>query len=119
MSLTSRIQLALSKAFDSSLSDAITSFQLQKKASAFDAETNTVVDTITTYTSRGIFARYKVSNLNDTHIQPNDVKLIILQHELDIEPSVDDIIIEQNNKYLVIRVTKDPVAATWTLQCRQ
>lgn len=119
MSLTSKIQSALTSAFNSSLADAVKSFELQKKVSVFDETTNKVTDTITSYTSRGIFAGYKINNLNDTHISPNDVKLIVLQHELTVEPSIDDVIIESSNKYLVKNVKKDPVAATWTIQCRQ
>jgi len=119
MSLTVLIQDKVSKAFDTSLADAVNSFILQKKVSTFNSALNTVTDIVTEYTSRGVFARYKITNLNDTHIMPNDVKLIILQNELAITPEVDDIVIQQDKKYLVKHVKQDPIAATWTLQCRQ
>lgn len=119
MSLTAKIQNSLSDAFDTSLADAIKAFTFVSRIQTFDPETNTLVNTDTQLASRGLFSSYKITNLNDTHIQPNDVKLIVLQHELSIVPKVTDRVIQAENVYSIINIKNDPVSATWTLQCRQ
>lgn len=119
MGLRDDIQSDIEEAFDTDLSDAVTSFTYRIVTRTYDTNTNTTSDVNTDYESRGVIGRFKREVFKDSNVLPTDSKIIILQHELAVEPVPDMLIISPTKTYTIIKVRQDPAAATWTLQCRE
>ena len=119
MGLREDIQSDIDEAFDTDLSDAVTSFTYREVSRVYDPNDNTVSDTNTDYSSRGVISNFKREVFRDSNVLPTDAKIIILQHELIVEPVAEALIITSDRTYTIIKVMQDPAAATWTLQCRE
>ena len=123
MGLRDDLQADLAEAFNDDLSDAMTAIVGTRTVASDvddgeddwmnppDAPSNSIL----TYTGRGVFTDYSTYELNSDIINVTDVKLICLTNEITAEPIADDKI----NSYSVVRVSKDPVDATFEIQLRQ
>lgn len=119
MGLRETLQGAVAAAFDQSLGDAVEAFTLKKISSqAYDELTGDNVLSYSTEVSRGIFDNFTTSELNSDNIMPTDFKLIVLQNELSLVPSIDDIVLSNSIQYKVISVKRDPANVAWEIQCR-
>ena len=115
--MLAELKAALAEAFDDpdGLADAVRLFTGQRTvAGSYNPATGEVTTTSTTYTGRGIFARYKAQDVDGTLILSSDVKLTALQSEVTDVPKVGDKI---NGKH-VETVAQDAVGCTWVLQLR-
>lgn len=119
MGLKQDIENDLIDAFNIDLSDAVQSFSYIVVDQTFDPNTNLLVETETSYLSRGVFTNYKREIMQDSSILSTDEKLIILQVELAIVPEKNMKIKRDTKEQTIISVKEDPVSATWTLQCRE
>lgn len=119
MGLRDDLQSDLEEAFDTDLEDAVTEFTYRIVSRIPNPIDNTVSETNTDYSSRGVIGRFKREIFKDSNILPTDSKIIILQHELAVEPIPDALIVTTNKLYRIIKVRQDPAAATWSLQCRE
>ncbi len=116
MALRDDIQADIAEAFDDDLADAVTAFAGSREtAGEYDPATGTTSTTTTTYTGRGVFSRYSVQQIDNQHILATDTKLTALQNELTDTPQEGDKI----DGLEVVRVQKDPAAATWSLTLRK
>lgn len=119
MGLRADLQSDLEEAFDTDLSDAVTSFTYREVSKVFDPVTNTLTDTFIDYLSRGVFSKFKREVMKDSNVLPTDTKVTILQHELAVTPLEHSLIVTSDKTYNIIKVTQDPAKATWRLQCRE
>jgi hypothetical protein len=120
MGLRSDIQSKVGGAFDGKLADAVASLSLEVISSTFDPATSKTVNTSITHITRGVIGKYLAVELTDTSIQPSDLKILILQNDLDVVPVPNDnYIIRNNERYKILRVSQDPASVTWTIQCRK
>ena len=119
MGLQFDIQSSVGLAFDTSLSDAVNVLSIERINTVFDPATNTTVKTTEVYETRGVLAGYSNEELVDTNIQPTDLKAIILQNDVGIEPKLKDYMINGSERYEVVRVSKDPADCIWKIQCRK
>lgn len=118
MGLRIDIQTDVAKAFDTDLADAVKSFTYRSIVSTFDENTNTTSEVTTDYTSRGVFTKFTKERLRDNSILDTDVKVIILQNEINVEPVQHNLIIQGLKEYTIEKVKQDPADVTWVLQCR-
>lgn len=122
MGLTTDIQTDIALAFDTDLADAVSNLVLEhneKSTGSYSISDGSYTGSLTEATSRGVFGSYEQSELYNSAIEPTDVKLIILQNEISIEPKNKDTIIKENSKsFRVIAVGMDPAKATYVLQVR-
>ena len=123
MGLQADLQADLAEAFNDDLADAMTTI-VGTRTTASDTDSGiddwmnpptTPSNSTLTYTGRGVFTDYSTYELNSDIINVTDVKLICLTNEITAEPIADDKI----NGYSVVRVSKDPVDATFEIQLRQ
>ena len=123
MGLRDELQADLAEAFDDELADAITAI-VGTRTTASDTDTgeddwmnppDAPTASTLTYTGRGVFTDYSTYELNSDIINVTDIKLICLTNEITAEPIADDKI----NGYSVVRVSRDPIAATFEIQLRQ
>lgn len=116
MGLRYSIQSDIAAAFDTDLSDAVQSFTATRTAQgAYDPATGTVSEQVTTYTGRGVFGAFKVSEADGQNILATDVKLTALQNELTDTPKINDVI----DSKAVVSINQDPAGATYTLALRK
>jgi hypothetical protein len=71
------------------------------------------------YKSKGVFANYTLSDIENSAVEPNDIKLILASNDLSVTPKTGDWLEESYIQYKVFQVKKDPADATWTLQIRR
>ena len=115
MGLRSEAQADLASAFDTDLSDVVTSFTLIKSVNGeYDPIEGSYTETKTNYSSRGIFEDFGIEEINNnSEIKSGDVKLIVIANEISVIPEVDDII----NNYTVVNV-KNVFDITYEVQLR-
>lgn len=119
MGLKNDLYNSIVEAFDGELSDAVIAMTLRKNNETFDPADNSVSLSILDYNTRGITTVYEESEINNNSIQPNDIKIILLQAELEAVPQIDDEIISEDGTFKIVNVMKDPSNTIWGLQCRQ
>lgn len=116
MGLRDELTADLVEAFDTDLADAVTSFSASSPgAPAYAPSTGGVTATPAAYTGRGVFAGYRLDQIDGTLILATDKRLTALQAEVTRAPAVGDTIAGLS----VVRVEQDPAAATWTCQLRE
>jgi hypothetical protein len=122
MGLKDDLQKDIAAAFNNDLADAVSPFVLthfDKGEGVYDTSTGLYTGDSTDYSSRGVFGDYDQMERANAHIEATDVKLIVLQNKISVEPSLRDTITQENSKtYRIITVFKDPVNATYKLQIR-
>jgi len=116
MGLRDEIQTDIAAAFDTDLADAVSSFTGSRVvAGEYNPETGSSTTTTVNYSGRGVFGGYSVQEADGQHILATDTKLIALQSETTDTPQEGDTI----DGLEVVRVQKDPAAASWTLTLRR
>jgi len=123
MGLTADTQAAIAEAFDTDLADAVLSFTLkQYLRGQYSATTGALagVSFPISSISRGVFASYNQPEILNSNIEPTDIKLIVLQNELSLEPRIGDIIVKSDDtqNFRIINIVKDPAKVIWELQIR-
>lgn len=128
MGMRDEIQAELAEAFNDpdGLADAVRPFTGQREGEGqYDPVTGVVAPSLITYGGRGVFGSYESKEIDGSLIQATDEKLLILQNELLITengeattiaavPAIGDIIAGKR----VMRVSRDPADATFTVQLR-
>lgn len=128
MGMREEIQTELAEAFDDpdGLADAVRLFTGQREGEGqYDPVTGVVAPSLITYGGRGVFGSYESKEIDGSLVLATDEKLLILQNELFITdngtatttaavPAVGDIIAGKR----VMRVSRDPADATFTVQLR-
>ncbi|WKN20812.1 hypothetical protein [Azotobacter vinelandii] len=115
MGLRDDLQADLAEAFDGDLADAVAEFTAEHPGpAAYDPATGTMTSTVIAYSGRGVFAGYRLDQIDGTLILATDKRLTALQNEVTRAPVVGDTIAGM----AVVRVEADPAAATWRLQLR-
>lgn len=116
MSLRDDIQADIAEAFDTDLADAVRSFTGSREVvGEYDPISGEQPIVNVTYEGRGVFGGYSVEQADGQHILATDTKLTALQNELTDTPQEGDHI----DGMRVVRVQKDPAAATWNLTLRR
>lgn len=116
MGLRDDLQADIAEAFDGDLADAVRSFQGSREvAGSYDPVTGTTGTTTETYSGRGVFSGYSVREVDGQFILATDTRLKALQNEVTDSPTEGDTI----DGMEVVRVQKDPAAATWSLTLRK
>lgn len=115
MGLRDDLQADLAEAFDGDLADTVTSFTASHPGTpAYDPATGGVTATPVAYSGRGVFAGYRLDQIDGTLIMATDKRLTALQNEVTRAPAVGDTIAGM----AVVRVEADPSGATWRCQLR-
>lgn len=115
MGLRDDLQADLAEAFDGDLADAVTSFTASHPGTpAYDPGTGGVTATPIAYSGRGVFAGYRLDQVDGTLILATDKRLTTLQNEVTRAPEVGDTIAGMT----VVRIEADPASATWRVQLR-
>lgn len=115
MGLRDELLTDIAEVFDNDLADAVSQFTGSRKAEGeYNPSTGKVESKPITYTGRGVFASYKLENIDGSLIQVKDQKLTVLQSEITEEPQINDVI----NGFTVITVNYDPAKVTYTIQLR-
>ena len=122
MGIREDIQTDIAAEFDGDLADAVSNFVLthfDRGEGVYNTSTGLYTGDSVDYSSRGVFGSYLQSEIANSPIEPTDIKLIILQNEIDVEPSLRDSLTKENSKlYRIINVKQDAANATYTLQIR-
>jgi hypothetical protein len=74
--------------------------------------------TPTDYTCKGMVETYKAHEIDGTHIQANDRKVIVLATSIGIVPRPGDKVTIRGATYTVTAFDPDPALATYTLNAR-
>lgn len=115
MGLRNDIQTDVGVAFDGDLADAVQSLTLIQVTSLYDLLSGENVNTETTVATRGAVTGFTNIEVFNESFQPTDVKILILQNELEAIPKIDDYIETATTKYKIIIVKQDPAGAHWEL----
>ena len=131
MSERDDIYAELKEAFDTDLADGIFDLTLTNYADEMYNPSTGIVEKVASEsaTTRGIFSsdwKYEVFNSN---IEPDDEKLIILQAELSLTPSIGTEVLVSDKVHTdgtlksqrttrVVEVVEDPFNVTWELRVR-
>ncbi|GDK73527.1 hypothetical protein BvCmsKSNP065_04632 [Escherichia coli] len=126
MGLREEIQSEVAAAFDEELVDAVSDFSGSYATHRYwDPVTDTGGEFTTTYTGRGVLARYKLNRIDGNNILHGDLKLTVLVCEVTDKPAVGHIIetyepvSRQLQRYEVITVSVDPSASVYSIQLRR
>ncbi|MDI0572495.1 glutamate 5-kinase [Escherichia coli] len=93
MGLREEIQSEVAAAFDEELADAVSDFSGSYSMYRYwDPVTETGDEFTTTYTGRGVLARYKLNRIDGINILHGDLKLTVLVCEVTDKPAVGHII---------------------------
>jgi hypothetical protein len=104
MSLISDIQTDIAAAFDDDLADLVQSFCLIRQTKGtYNPTTGKHASINERYDGRGIFEAFDTRELNN-EVKAGDLNLICLANELDEEPKIDDVIVQNDNHYDVKNV---------------
>lgn len=128
MGMREEIQAELAEAFNDpdGLADAVHPFTGQREGEGqYDPVTGVAAPSLITYGGRGVFGSYESKEIDGSLVLATDEKLLILQNELLITengeattiaavPVIGDIIAGKR----VMRVSRDPADATFTVQLR-
>ena len=131
MSERDDIYAELKEAFDTDLADGVFDLTLTNYADEMYNPSTGIVEKVASEsaTTRGIFSsdwKYEVFNSN---IEPDDEKLIILQAELSLTPSIGTEVLVSDKVHTdgtlksqrttgVVEVVEDPFNVTWELRVR-
>ncbi|MFW2097808.1 glutamate 5-kinase [Acinetobacter sp. ULE_I057] len=121
MGLRDELQAEIEEAFDTDLTDAITTFTCSKEIQSgdFDFETQTYPTvTVEQYSGRGVFGSYKRDLVKPIDYQVEDVKALVLQNEVTGVPQIDDVW-GADGQFKVLNVGKDPSGSIWICQLRK
>ncbi|UNU74111.1 glutamate 5-kinase [Moraxella nasovis] len=122
MGLNSEISADIANAFDTDLNDAVKYFDGEHKDGRIDGLGDWLGDDDKTRTSyydgRGVFGGFNAHEVDGNSILATDTRLICLQTEVSDTPAVDDVIINDDNKYRIIAINKDPADVSYTIQLR-
>ncbi|MFW1955877.1 glutamate 5-kinase [Acinetobacter guillouiae] len=116
-----KIQSKVAKAFNTKLADAITTFTCSKEIQSgdFDFETQTYPTvTVEQYSGRGVFGSYKRDLVKPIDYQVEDVKVTVLQNEVNGVPQIEDVWVA-GDQFKVLNVVKDPSGSIWVLHLRK
>ena len=86
---------------------------------AYDPITDTYATTTTDYGCSGYVDAYSRDYEAKNLALPSDRKVVILATSLAVAPDLTDNLILDDGTYTVHHITRDPAAATWTLQARR
>lgn len=92
---------------DSLISEFGKTFIIRKKnKGVYNPSTNTLpITSEVDYNVKGVRLNYKRGQIDNEVIKQNDFKLIISSHDLQIQPTIDDIIFEDNTQFKIITIT--------------
>jgi|GEM_PF-3368827 len=68
--------------------------------------------------AKGMVEEYKAYERAQANIPSTDVKLIILQKDVTVTPTLDSVITIRSQTYSVQAIDQDPAQASWTIQGR-
>lgn len=126
MGIRDEIQDEVAAAFDGDLADAVNNFSGSYVThQGWDPVTETGRELTTTYTGRGVLARYKLGRVDGINILHGDLKLTALACEVTDKPAIGHIIeiydpvSRQLQRYEIITVHVDPSASVYSIQLRR
>ena len=82
------------------------------------ADNGDVSSATETAAAKGMVEEYSAFTRAQAGIPDTDVKLIILQKDVDLTPTLDSTITIRGVTYSVQRIEQDPAQASWTIQGR-
>ena len=125
MGLREEIQTKVSAAFDGNLSDSVKSIIYKSiTITGYTPYIGTPDRIINEDNTRGVFTLYTSEEVNDETILPTDIRLLVLQNEIQYEPKEDDEVVELDSlgaevkTYKVVSISKDSAEATYEIQIR-
>ncbi len=75
--------------------------------------------TTTSYTCKGMVDEYTRFERQNSQIEANDRKILVLANSLSITPELDDTITIRSATYTILSVDIDPANAVWVIQGRR
>ncbi|WP_139851348.1 glutamate 5-kinase [Acinetobacter pullicarnis] len=122
MGLRDKIQGKLAKAFDTKLSDAVSTFLCERtiNSGTYNRVTGKYENQeILKYSGRGVlFGSYNQYEVQSLGVLATDKKATLLQNEVTAEPMVNDEWITPKGKFKVIFKGQDPANTIWKVQLR-
>lgn len=73
----------------------------------------------TTYIGRGFVEMYAERDIMESLVEQGDRKIILLGASLSAVPQTNDKLLIEGDEFRILRVTRDPAAATYTCQARR
>lgn len=121
MGIYSDLQSDLKEAFDDDLFDAVEVLTIKDvQQGAYDPVTGLTSDTILTYKTRCIVLMDEVEEENDTPIQTDQLKLLVLDSEKKIEEFKTGLVLTvRGSEYELVYVKTDSAKATHVLYCKK
>lgn len=118
MGLAEDIQNDLLEAFNGDLSDAYKMFTVEKiTSSTYDPNTGQTINAVETGSAKGVILKDKSGSVLDEEESISDLRLLILDVDKPFDFELEQKIIYNSTEYKIIGIIKDPVIATWTLDC--
>lgn len=75
--------------------------------------------TYTTYIGRGFVEMYAERDIDESLVEQGDRKIILLGASLSAVPQTNDRLLIEGDEFRIVRVTRDPAAATYVCQARR
>lgn len=119
MGLQSDIQIGISSAFDSDLSDAVKVFTLKSSAINYNPTSGgTSGPPITSGSWRGVFTGFERSGIQFNSSKPADTVVISLISEAPFNPTIGNVIFYDNQEFEILSIEKDPTITVYFMTCR-
>jgi len=91
---------------------------LKKKGAATKDAYGGFTQTTTDYTGRGFLEEYSDLARVAGGVPHTDRKAVLFASSFTVEPEAGDLLTAESTDFEIVSVSRDPAAATWTLQVR-
>lgn len=121
MGLQSKVQIAVGRAFDNSLSDAVRAIEVVDISdSVYDTDTGVVTPVESRYPTRAVIEPYSEVEVGNSGgaITETDFKLTVLQNEVGAVINPDMLVSIDGRERRIMSLQTDPASATYTIQVK-
>lgn len=118
MGLYTDLNTALKDAFDSDLSDAVKTIDLEHKRYIYDTDSGNTEIGVTATATRGVETTVTNEMIDGEVVQARDTLFIILQSELSATPVIGDYIVSSGKEYSINSIIPDEAGVTWNITGR-
>ncbi len=118
MGLAEDIQNDLTEAFNDDLADAYKTFIAERNiSSTYDTSLGQIVNSVDSKTFKGVVLKDKIGSVLDEEESIFDLRLLVLDIDKPFDFELEQKITFNSTDYKIVGIIKDPVIATWTLDC--
>ena len=120
MGLYTKLQIAIGKAFDTSLADATRILQFIEITDVYDSVSMTSAQTETSYNIRAVVEKDLKSEEQDSSSGEDTFNILVLDSDRNgLVFDKDMLVKDESDYYQIISIDSDPAKASWSIKARK